>query len=39
VRQLAAALKKTHKIRVFHLFIESGSKLPHSESFAPKKYE
>jgi hypothetical protein len=33
VRQLAAALK-TLKIHVFHLFIESGSKLPHSESFA-----
>jgi hypothetical protein len=25
------------KIHVFHLFIESGSKLPHSESLALKK--
>jgi len=30
-------LLKTLKIHVFHLFIESGSKLPHSESFALQK--
>jgi len=27
----------TLKIHVFHLFIESGSKLPHSKSFALQK--
>ncbi len=30
-------LFKTLKIHVFHLFIESGSELPHSESFALQK--
>jgi len=29
-------LLKTLKILVFQLFIESGSKLPHSKGFAPK---
>jgi hypothetical protein len=29
---------KTLKIRVFQIFIESGSKLPHPENFVCKKH-
>jgi hypothetical protein len=36
VRLFAAALRNNQNPR-FHIFIESGSKLPHSESFALQK--
>jgi hypothetical protein len=38
VRQLAAAFYNGTKVLFFNRFLESGSKLPHSESFAYKNY-
>jgi hypothetical protein len=37
VRQLAAAFKRTLEKRLNWAVFKSGSKLPHSESFAPQK--